>query len=76
VLNTDLADPPPLRCPECQLSAWRTLMRKLIITGLAAASLLIAASAANAAVCGWTPWGYICEPTTCYYDVFGRYFCG
>jgi hypothetical protein len=50
-------------------------MRKLIIAGLAAASLLTAASAASAAVCGWTPWGYICQPSICYYDVFGIYRC-
>jgi 1,4-dihydroxy-2-naphthoate octaprenyltransferase len=85
VLNADLADPP---LPECQLSAWRTTMRKLIIAAVAAASLLTAASAANA---GWiaTTSGWVYYPYTytytyypypysysnCYYDIFGVLWC-
>lgn len=77
MLNADLADPPPTRFPECQLSAWRTTMRKLIIAAVAAASLLTAASAANA---GWiattSGWVYYPYPYSyCYYDIFGVLWC-
>ena len=74
VLNTDPAGPPPLRCPECQLSAGETTMRRLIIAALAAASLLTAA--VSAADAGWiaTATGWVYVPY-CYYDVFGYYWC-
>jgi hypothetical protein len=49
-------------------------MRKFVIAAVAAASLLSAASAANA---GWipTPVGWVYVPDYCYYDVFGRLWC-
>ena len=59
-------------------------MRKLIIAAVAAASLLTAASAANA---GWiattSGWVYYPTPTypysysysNCYYDIFGVLWC-
>ena len=83
MLNADLADPPPKRVPECQLSAWRTTMRKLIIAAVAAASLLTAASAANAGwiatTSGWVyypyPYPYSYSYSNCYYDIFGVLWC-
>ena len=79
VLNTGPADPPPQRCPECQISAWRPTMRKLIIAALAAASLLTAVSAANAGyfVPIWNGYYYVqTYVPTCGYDMYGFWVCG
>jgi hypothetical protein len=59
--------------PNSQLG--ETTMRKLIIAAVAAASLLTAASAANAGYWIQTVYGpqYI---VTCGYDSYGWYVCG
>jgi len=54
-------------------------MRKLIIAAVAAASLLTAASAANAGwiatTSGWVYYPYPYSYSNCYYDIFGVLWC-
>jgi hypothetical protein len=65
-LNTDPADPPESSVRTANRQHGETTMRKFVLAAVAAASLLTAASAANA--------GVICNAYGCYETYYPTYY--